>query len=164
MSVEVTDQKFHFQQGSSLNSSFQPPPWRHNILHDLDSVWWISIWATFSFINKQTHPSQADKQRFHGLFPVSGSSLANRLAVSRTSESREHAPSYNRSIWIILDQWRRELTRSFVQSEAKFFSGSDAQPTLEMCLNAFTDAISQIQSVLALSSDILDAPVACQPP
>ena len=59
MSIEVAAQRFlfrpgrprvfHIQQGMSATEDNIGVPWTHNYLHDLESLWWVTVWmVTFN--------------------------------------------------------------------------------------------------------------------
>lgn len=45
-----------------------PPKWRHNVLHDLESIWWVAVWAAFTFRPPGVTPVALDEAHFSNLF------------------------------------------------------------------------------------------------
>lgn len=148
MSFEVHHQAFYFAPQELMPADVSEPTWQHNPLHDVDSVWWISIWATLSFMDKGTSPTSQDLLTFQRLF--NSLSMHWRAEASKNPNFlNTNIPSYNQPIWNILVRWRNDLTRSFRTSEAGYLRG-DAQPTEEIVLDAFRDAIAHLEQITAL--------------
>ena len=82
----------------------QPPPFRHNCLHDLESAWWIGLWMTYVFA--PILPYKQDVDNFLELFPppyikaTRPSGIAHLLIQSSLIKTRL-APEQNK-----LNFWR----------------------------------------------------------
>ena len=129
------------------------PPWRHNPLHDLDSVWWICIWHIYTLVQGGTDPSQHDTTAFHSLFSTYDDPTARRLIVSQSTLDLvdEYSPSYNTAIWPNLVEWRQDLTASFeALQRVKPVREVDVFPT------AYTKACRRVQQIIALDTSVLD--------
>lgn len=67
MSVETVRQRYVFTPVVGAPRKVPRPPWKHNLLHDLDSVWWISVWAVMSFKDEQEQRISSDEKHFGDL-------------------------------------------------------------------------------------------------
>lgn len=57
--------------------------WKHSILHDLESAWWVSVWVTHYFrpvdrAERSVQFTQDKAASFKALFSVSGQYLGSR--------------------------------------------------------------------------------------
>jgi hypothetical protein len=156
MSVEVPAQKFLCVPEESSITARPRPAWKHNALHDLESVWWITVWVVYVFRDTRLEIPSTDRSRFQSLFSPTAS--GNRVLVTiapRCGCQDWLSPSHNRSIWDIVWEWRISLTQSMRTFQATFTS----DPTPDVCFNAYKNAISQIEAILNLDRSILDMPL-----
>jgi hypothetical protein len=88
MSIEVDAQLFLFRpivgqdfaermQRAKLQNEPATVPFSHNHLHDLESLWWVTVWMVF-YHHFSTTPQSDDKP------PFSLSEAASQLALART--------------------------------------------------------------------------------
>lgn len=152
MSTEVAQQDF--VHAPACPPGRHSPAWKHNPLHDLESVWWISVWVTYVFMEGRER-TPADTARFNNLFPPSGPGRRDIATTNHASLQRSYSPSYNQPIWSIIVEWRASLTESFKSFQSTF----NEEPTLDLCLETNSDAINRIKTILALDSSVLDAPL-----
>lgn len=121
MSVEAVDSCYHL-----------PPPdvdtkeWRHNPLHDLDSIWWLSVWATVFFRDKQARPKEYDREIFQALFSQSRNRRDD--LFQHPKKLRTMNLSYNCSIWSVLQDWRLELSMLFYRYETELHAWKQLPP------------------------------------
>ncbi|KAL5498447.1 hypothetical protein ACEPAH_2589 [Sanghuangporus vaninii] len=117
-----------------------PPPFFHNDLHDLESLWWIAVWALF---NNHIVPmsgivcSQTEEQDFQResvaaeLFSENNAAESRRLFIQAMDDYYNQVawmPECLRSVKILLDSLRTELVLSYRKFEASFIS-----TTTEVC-------------------------------
>ena len=157
MSTEVEKQKF--QCAPPRPHGVGRPAWKHNALHDLESVWWIAVWVIYVFRNEPSNvmPNSQDSQRFGELFPPFGTdSERDMVTVAPTSDYLESlSPSYSKLIWEIIAEWRIKLTESMKVFQAMFQS----EPTEDVCSEAYNNAIYHIKCILQLDGNVMDAHV-----
>lgn len=55
-------------------------PWRHNIIHDVESVWWLCTWVVHYFMHAELPVvDHVERQKFRELFPVYGEEVNPRM-------------------------------------------------------------------------------------
>lgn len=157
MSVEAARQRYVFTPVVGAPRKVPRPTWKHNPLHDLDSVWWISVWAVLSFKGEQVQRISADEKHFRDLF----TDFLDRKFVSRNpAHFYEMELSYNQSIWAILKDWRVELSMLFWKYEGDIHQGIESD---HHYAPAYELTIEHIEKILNLGN-VLTAPIVCSPP
>ncbi|CAE6522655.1 unnamed protein product [Rhizoctonia solani] len=99
------------QAWKNETTKFNPlPPFRHNPLHDMESIWWLCTWTILYFI-PSTSPSQNYIDNYLKIFFGKGSALAKRVCIcdyggflNVTSHLSETAPFISP-----MERWRQQL-------------------------------------------------------
>lgn len=63
MAAEVASGAYNF-----VPEDMEQPMWTHNALHDVESIWWIALWAIFTFRPETVKPQRSDADNFFSLF------------------------------------------------------------------------------------------------
>lgn len=100
MGIEVADQTFRFwpEEGAF------PTVWRHNTLHDFESIWWIALWVAFTFRGEEVIPSKKDVELCDQFFD-GNPLLASRIDLLEKRNRLETclgAVTYNRELFVVL--------------------------------------------------------------
>ncbi|KIN96006.1 hypothetical protein M404DRAFT_33665 [Pisolithus tinctorius Marx 270] len=91
-------------------------PFKFNPLHDMESLWWISIWILYHHVDKAGKQlSEAQKQWFDELFP--GRLNARFCAFSGRVNSEVLPTSFRPAARIVTLTMRQELRVAYVASE-----------------------------------------------
>ena len=127
MSIEVAAQRFLFLPGPPGVLHFQPDtretqdingvPWTHNYLHDLESLWWVTVWmVTFNdFSTSEKLPtdlSEVENQLMEArkFFPLSLESTTRSYFFTVSSSMMHHNElSLKASTFWFLDRLRQNL-------------------------------------------------------
>lgn len=151
MSVEAVGRQFLFLRDAKRPKGVPPPVWKHLPIHDLESVWWLLVWAVFQFGPEQADFTDQDKGHFDELY--GGQDLSHRIAVcSSRALLEDYKPSYADPLWEVVESWRFELSEWMRTTEATFMDPKD-----EDYQQAFSGAIAHIRNLLSLDSELLDA-------
>ena len=127
MSIEVAAQRFLFRPGRPRVFHIQPDmretqdnngvPWTHNYLHDLESLWWVTVWMiTFNdFCTSEKLPtnlSEVENQLMEArnFFPLSLESTTRSYFFTVSSSMMHHNElSLKASTFWFLDRLRQNL-------------------------------------------------------
>ena len=145
MSTEVVHQEWLH---GSYRVFIQLPPWVHTILHDLDSIWWVCVWATLVWVPHGRTPTNEDLGTFHRLFPT----LRQADAALRSDVTQNPVtfgrllPSYHQPIWDMLQDMRSDLTTSFREYQ---FLPTPLKPQDEIVLLALEQAITHASALFS---------------
>ncbi|KAL5520260.1 hypothetical protein ACEPAG_9473 [Sanghuangporus baumii] len=111
-----------------------PPPFFHNDLHDLESLWWIAIWELFNnhivplsgIVYFQTEEQDFQRESVAAeLFSENNAAESRRLFIQAMDDYYNQVawmPECLRSVKILLDSLRTELVFSYRKFEASFTS------------------------------------------
>lgn len=98
--------------------------WKHHILNDLESVWWVSVWATHYFNTvdyngKATVTSQCDWDNFVALFPVFAQDLSRRHTTFRSPYLyyQKHQSRTDVEIHQTMSAWLVRLNDAYSKAE-----------------------------------------------
>jgi hypothetical protein len=101
----------------------EPPsvPWRHNTLHDLESLWWVGLWVAFTFRDESVTPDTNTKLAFKRYF--GDVRLADRQTLltqnhlrRRLKEAFANLPN-NQGIFTQLIAWAVDLRQAYEEWE-----------------------------------------------
>lgn len=102
-----------------------PIPWEHTPLHSLESIWWVAVWAAFTFRAVEVIPNAADQALFEALFNGNPKAVERyflmQISSGRKAE-RLGSVSYNTDIFLILADWGGRITEA--HREAQLLGGS----------------------------------------
>jgi hypothetical protein len=124
MAVEVRESIYLFHPPDSEDpSELILPPFRHNCLHDLESAWWVALWATYVFA--PIVQSEQDISYFHQLFPplhIQGlrTSIGNTLMLGPAL--LKIRPEKNKPIFDAMYRWRHRLYMAYSNLERNLIS------------------------------------------
>lgn len=84
--IEALYQLYLHRPPTRLRQTRPIPVWKHNILHDLESAWWVCVWATHYFkpvddAGRSVRITQEHADGFKALFPVFGQDMGLRRAA-----------------------------------------------------------------------------------
>jgi len=145
MSIEVVHQMWLHE---THRGNIPALPWVHTTLHDLDSIWWVCVWATLVWVPDGRSPTDEDLGTFHRLFPTLRQADGIRVGVTTTPAAFGRLlPSYHTHIWGILLEMREDLTTSFREYQ---FLPTPLKPQGEIILLALEQAITQTSELFAL--------------
>ena len=102
MAAEAYSQAYLFRPPmlELFTTQADPPAWRHNPLHDLESVWWVAVWCVHYFVLKEER--QNDKPypgRFFALFPSTDSDFSEHiLALTADGRYADFKPLTNQEL------------------------------------------------------------------
>ncbi|KAL5525380.1 hypothetical protein ACEPAF_9250 [Sanghuangporus sanghuang] len=145
----------------------RPPPFFHNDLHDLESLWWIAIWKIFSYYTDfradltDDFGKEWNKQRELAnstLFPRSSETTSRRLFLQTNVHYWELLawfPDHLRTVKRILAALRSLLVKKYSKFEAGF-------PSIQMHL--FEGTHEQFQDLFKRCRECIDNAklVSCQ--
>ncbi|KAJ3779845.1 hypothetical protein GGU10DRAFT_391420 [Lentinula aff. detonsa] len=98
-----------------------PPPFNHNALHDIESVWWVLVY-TILFNEDAAGPSQNTSARQHLMNKLFSGQLNNnsRLPFLRNPQFGTCLPSSFSSLVPGLQEYARRLTAAFAAAEMNY--------------------------------------------
>lgn len=161
MSAEVAKQRYLFVQENQAKALLAgAPAWRHNPLHDLDSIWWIAVWATLNFIGPDTQRTDTDTDNFIRLF--ADPKDRDEFLLDPVTACEDVEFSYHQELWQALCQWRAELSALFAEYEAALFRGAEPKTPF---LPAFEMTLATIDKLLQPGGEAmsLGVHVSCRP-
>ncbi|KAJ3710136.1 hypothetical protein DFJ43DRAFT_1142763 [Lentinula guzmanii] len=100
----------------------EDPPFNHNALHDIESVWWVLVY-TILFNEDTAGPSQNTSARQHLMNKLFDGQLNNnsRLSFLRKPQFGTCLPSsFSSSLVPALQQYARRLTAAFAAAEMNY--------------------------------------------
>lgn len=121
--LEERSEYLFFPQRAPRNP--RPAQWRYNCLHDLESVWWVGVWAAHIFTYELAIPSETslplstDKTKFLSLFPRAGASVTKRSDAFTILHhfKKIYLPSGRMDIAKMLADWKLELIDLYLCAE-----------------------------------------------
>lgn len=142
--------------GRAPDTSSAPPKWRHNVLHDLESIWWVALWAAFTFRPAGVTPEERDEAHFSNLFtgPLKNLDRRDMLTDKRMFTRLKNQISYNKDVFERLGLCLTDIRTAFKNFEA-FSTLGDAE---EAPLVPEKLAWGAIRSVIAHLNNVLDLP------
>lgn len=128
-------------------------PWRQNIIHDVESVWWVSAWVLHYFMHAELPVVDGvERRKFRDLFPIRGEQVLPRtLAFTIPAMYHDYyKPSTcPYAVHRIIGTWRTALVSTF-RSLDDDLGGDSATYALDVG----TAAAYRIRKELAVQKEV----------
>ncbi|KAF9520925.1 hypothetical protein BS47DRAFT_1481235 [Hydnum rufescens UP504] len=120
MALEVRESTYLFGRDAEMEpEEFRElPPFQHNCLHDVESIWWIALWTSYVFA--PTVPSQSDVAHFYRIFPplhVQAPRITLGPSILQSGAVLKMRPEQNRPVFDAIWRWRFHLLNAYKNLE-----------------------------------------------
>ena len=128
----------------------QTPPFNHHYLHDLESLWWIAIWAIFT-----TKPESDEEyilcESFDKIFPSQVDSMGERMSFFTSKQMFMHHTRKLHSTFQPIVQLLNTLRQVLVESYQDFnqYLKTQQEFPIDMVLFAYRMAIKTFDWIAA---------------
>lgn len=117
MAVEVREWNYIYAPRYLRGQRVYPPPFRHNVLHDLESIWWILMFMMFFLVHPEGQQTRRQYSRYQFLFE----SPNDRRSFWDSSGVFDDLTSYltkasSSGLLDIMFQWGEDLRKEYVKS------------------------------------------------
>ncbi|KAG8682287.1 hypothetical protein FRC11_015084, partial [Ceratobasidium sp. 423] len=124
------------------------PPFRHNPLHDMESVWWLCLWIVFYMVPASMRSTQAQLDSYHATFRNQDKKFNVLCMPGSLEEVTEHLWDNPNPFAEILEDWADLLNRCYSTSYQRHDASTDSLKSIQVDSEMITESYEEGQRFL----------------